>query len=168
MGKNCIYFVEGSCEKQLVEALKLPPAKLIPGKVIVFNPIQKRLPMSQLLTIRPNSIVVFVYDTDVQEVDILRDNILLIRKFCERVRLVHLMQVPNIEGELVRCTDVKSVLLLTKSRAANDFKSDFCRPTPQACRYLLERHHLNADLLWTAAAPQPFNNLERNRTTVKA
>lgn len=101
MGKNCIYFVEGFCEKQLVEALKLPPAKLIPGKVVVFNPIQKRLPMSQLLTIRPNSIVVFVYDTDVQEVDILRDNILLIRKYCERVRLVHLMQVPNIEGEQI-------------------------------------------------------------------
>lgn len=168
MGKNCIYFVEGFCEKQLVEALKLPPAKLIPGKVVVFNPIQKRLPMSQLLTIRPNSIVVFVYDTDVQEVDILRDNILLIRKYCERVRLVHLMQVPNIEGELVRCTDVKSVLLLTKSRANNDFKSDFCRPTPQVSRYLLDRHHLDANRLWCTPAPAPFDTIERNRAAVRA
>ena len=168
MGKNCIYFVEGSCEKQLIEALKLPPAKLIPGKVIIFNPIQKRLPMSHLLMIKPNSIVVFVYDTDVQDVEILRENLSRILTYCDRVLVVHLMQVPNIEGELVRCTDVKSVLLLTKSRATNDFKSDFCRPTPQASRFLLDRHHLDADMLWRTPAPAPFDTIERNRAVVKA
>ena len=67
MNIKCIYFVEGPCEKQLVEALKTSPEKLIPGKVKVFNPIQNILSNSQLLMIRPRSVVVFVYDTDVPD-----------------------------------------------------------------------------------------------------
>lgn len=168
MNNKCIYFVEGSCEKQLVEALKLPPANLIPGKVTVFNPIQNLLSKSQLLMIKPYSIVIFVYDTDVPEVDILRENVSRITKYCMNVRIVHLMQVPNIEGELVRCTDVKLAQMLTKSRSANDFKSDFCRLTPQACKYLLSRHHLIANSLWTTPVSAPFDEFVRNRVIANA
>lgn len=52
MNSKCIYYVEGSCEEQLIHALKLPPAKLIPGKVKVFN--------SSGFSRQPGSSVVFV------------------------------------------------------------------------------------------------------------
>lgn len=166
MNKKCIYFVEGSCEKQLIDALKQRPAKLIPGKVKILNPVQRRLSKSLLLTIDPGSIVVFVYDTDKPEAEILLENIALLANLCVSVRVVHLMQVLNIEDELVRSTDVKSAPELTKSRGTGAFKSDFCRLTPLACRSLLDRHHLNAGKLWNTPSPAPYDRISRNRAVV--
>ena len=44
-------------------------AKLIPGKVRIFNVIQKRIPNSQLISIAPGTTIVFVFDTDKTETD---------------------------------------------------------------------------------------------------
>lgn len=46
-----------------------------PGKVKVYNVIQKLIPKSQLLTIQKDSIVVFLIDTDVDETKYLSQNI---------------------------------------------------------------------------------------------
>ncbi len=51
MNNKCIYYVEGPCEQQLVAALKENPAKLIPGKIKVYNVVQNLIPKSQLLSI---------------------------------------------------------------------------------------------------------------------
>lgn len=51
MNNKCIYYVEGPCEQQLIAALKENPAKLIPGKIKVFNVIQNLIPKSQTLSI---------------------------------------------------------------------------------------------------------------------
>ena len=65
MNSNYIYYVEGDCEKVLIDALKESPSKIIPGRVKVFNPIMKELSRSQLVMIRPGTTVIFVFDTDV-------------------------------------------------------------------------------------------------------
>lgn len=46
MNKKCIYYVEGDCEEQFIQAMKLDPAKLMPGKVKVFNIVQNEIPKS--------------------------------------------------------------------------------------------------------------------------
>ena len=51
MNNKCIYYVEGPCDQQLIAALKENPAKLIPGKIKVFNVIQNLIPKSQMLSI---------------------------------------------------------------------------------------------------------------------
>ena len=48
MNSKCIYFVEGECEKQLINALKISPEILTPGKVKVYNVKQNLIPKSQL------------------------------------------------------------------------------------------------------------------------
>ena len=48
MNNKCIYYVEGPCEQQLIAALKETPARLIPGKVKVFNVVQNLIPKSQI------------------------------------------------------------------------------------------------------------------------
>ena len=53
---NCTYFVEGLCEKQLIDSLKNTDL-LIPGKVKVFNVVQADLKPSHLLSIRDGYIV---------------------------------------------------------------------------------------------------------------
>lgn len=168
MNNRCIYFVEGQCEELLVKALRQQPARLIPGKVKVLNPVQNPIPPSILLTISPGMTVVLVYDTDRPETENLLNNIALLKKSCGKVRLIHLMQVRALEDELVRCTDVREAMELTKSATKKDFKSDFCKLSPQKCRQLLERHQLDADKLWTSSAPAPFDKIDRKRSLVKA
>ena len=51
MNSKCIYYVEGPCEQQLIAALKESPAKLVPGKVKVFNVVQNLIPKSQMLSL---------------------------------------------------------------------------------------------------------------------
>lgn len=165
---KCIYFVEGQCEELLVKALRQQPARLIPGRVKVLNPIQNWIPKSILLTIEPGMTVVLVYDTDKPEMEILLRNIELLKHSCVKVRLIHLMQVRSLEDELVRCTDVREAMELTKSATKKDFKSDFCKLSPQSCRQLLERHRLDANKLWTTSAPAPFDKFVSNRDKVKA
>jgi len=164
---KCIYFVEGSCEQQLIRALREKPEKIIPGKIKVFNVILNLLPKSLLLTIQPGTRVAFVFDTDVEMTDCLRKNQSLIRQYCGGVRTVFLPQVLNLEDELVRCTDVKKAWELTKSSGTNKFKTDFCRMKPAECRKLLERHGLKAEALWQTKVPPAFSFIERNDSMIR-
>ena len=72
MNNKCIYYVEGPCEQQLIAALKETPARLIPGKVKVFNVVQNLIPKSQMLSIQAGTTVVLVFDTDVSQISILK------------------------------------------------------------------------------------------------
>ena len=117
--------------------------------------------------IQLGTIVTLVFDTDVPVTEHLKKNIELISRYCSRIRVVFLAQVLNLEDELVRCTDVKQVQELTKSRGKNNFKSDFCRLKTQDCRNALERHHVNVDRLWATDSPKEFSFIKKNASSVK-
>lgn len=167
MAGKCLYFVEGPCEKQLISALKESPGKLIPGKIKVFNIIQRLIPRSQLLSIQQGTVVALVFDTDVPNAEILKKNIELLGRYCGKVKIICLAQVLNLEDELVRCTDVREIQELTQSRGVRNFKADFCRMKPVDSRNLLERHHINVGELWETAAPETFGFLNRNAKQIK-
>lgn len=165
MKNNCIYFAEGKCEERLLNALKEHPQKIQSGRVKVFNVIQKLLPKSQLVTIQAGTTVVLVFDTDVTNTEYLRENIHRLSVFCIRVKLVYLPQVLNLEDELVRCSEVKSVVELTHSRSNKDFKRDFCSMTN--IRTILDRANLNTERLWTKNVPPLFDFVPQNSHEIK-
>lgn len=72
--KRCVYFVEGPCEEKLINALKIEPRLLTPGKVNVYNIIQNEIPRREVNMIKAGTIVVLVFDTDVEKTDILQKN----------------------------------------------------------------------------------------------
>ena len=154
MNKRCFYFVEGECEETLINALKKDPAKIIPGRVKKWNVIDRVLPNSILNTIQPGSIVVLVFDTDVQSSGSLGKNIQMLKKIVSKVMIVCLPQVLNLEDELERCTDVKNVKELIKSKSRSDVKRDFCRLTD--CRQALDIHHFDIGRMWTQPLPEGF------------
>lgn len=167
MNAKCVYLTEGICEQQLINALKSEPARLIPGKIKVFNVVQEELSKSQLVTFAPGSIVVFVFDTDVEVTEYLKKNIELVKKYCSRVKLVTLAQVLNLEDELKRCTDVKRAQDITKSKSVRDFKADFCKMKVIECRNVLERHKLDTAKLWTIKPKGAFGFVAQNGEVVK-
>lgn len=86
--KRCVYFVEGPCEKKLIDALKAEPRLLAPGKVNVYNVIQNEIPRRIVNTIMVGTMVVFVFDTDVDKTDILLRNISYVKKYATQVKVV--------------------------------------------------------------------------------
>ena len=165
MKNNCIYFAEGKCEERLLNALKENPQKIQSGRVKVFNVIQKLLPKSQLVTIQTGTTVVLVFDTDVPNTEFLHENIRRLKMLCSKVRLVFLPQVLNLEDELVRCSEIKSVVELTHSKSNKDFKRDFC--SMSNVRSVLDRVNLNVNSLWTENVPSPFGFVESNSDDIK-
>ena len=127
MNNKCIYYVEGSCEQQLIAALKEAPERLIPGKIKAFNVVQNLIPKSQMLSIQAGTTVVLVFDTDVPQTSNLKKNLELLTRYCGKLKIIFLPQVLNLEDELVRCTDVRTAMELTKSGSVKNFKTDFCK-----------------------------------------
>lgn len=165
MKSNCIYFAEGKCEATLLNALKEKPHKILAGRVKVLNVINDLIPRSLLITIQPGTVVVFVFDTDVQITDYLKKNIELVSKYCAKTKVVFLPQVLNLEDELVRCTDIKTITELTRSKSTKDFKRDFCALSN--CRDALNKHQLDVLELWTQNPPEVFRFLPANSDLVK-
>ena len=165
MKNNCIYFVEGKCEAALLAALKERPQKIVSGRVKIFNVIEKLIPRSQLVTIQVGTTIVFVFDTDVPITESLKKNIQLVSTYCSKPKLVFLPQVMNLEDELVRCTDIRNISELTRSKSAKDFKRDFCAMTN--CRDVLDRHQLDVLRLWTQNPPEVFRFIPSNSEIIK-
>lgn len=167
MNRKCLYFVEGKCEEQLIRSLKVDPARLLPGRVKILNPVLKQISRSQLVTINADTTVVLVYDTDVKLSQRLSQNIKNLKKYCHRVNIVHLAQVFNLEDELVRSTDVSDVKELTKSTGFSSFKNDFCRMNYQQCRHMLQQHQFNIEKMWATQPSEPFQFVKQNGEEVK-
>lgn len=128
MNKNAIvqYYVEGEDEKKLIEVLKAN--KLVcAGKIQIFNPICEKLTKARLMTIKPGTNVVMIFDTDVGDTAILQENIGMMNG-CSNVSKVHTVtQVKNLEDELLRCCKIRKITDLFGSDGVKKFKSDFIK-----------------------------------------
>ena len=165
--KKCLYFVEGKCEEQLINALKAEPRLITPGKVNVLNVVTDVIPRREVNMIKAGTTVVFVFDTDVEKTDLLLKNISYVNKYASQVKVVMLAQVLNFEDEIVRATDVKKAQEFTKSNSVSAFKSDFCRMKVEECRKALERHHIDVTVLWTKKPSGKFSFIEQNGEAIK-
>lgn len=120
-----------------------------------------------MLSIQAGTIVILVFDTDVPVTTNLQKNLELLHRYCGKLRIVFFPQVLNLEDELTRCTDVKSVTELTKSNSIRNFKTDFCKLKVKDCRAMLERHGLDVTKLWTTTVPSAFSFIEGNSNQAK-
>lgn len=167
MSNQCIYFVEGQCEKKLLDALRQSPALVVPGKVIVYNVIQRLIPESRLYSIKPGTRVTLVFDTDKSETKYLKRNIELLRQYDSSFEIIYLSQVRNFEDEIVRSTDVIKAEHLTQSKSKSEFKSDFCKLKDSDCRQTLVRHHFDIQKIWVTGVPEDFSFFELNSSLIK-
>ena len=165
MIRNCIYYVEGECEKKLIGALKEQPVLIYTGKVKVRNVVSELIPRSELLTIKKDTAVILVFDTDIPKTDLLNKNIANLKKFCSAVKVLTVAQVPDFESELVRSTDVKNVSEITKSKSGSDFKRDFCRLTDP--RHTLDNHGFDIDKIWAQNPTGVFSSIKQNGKDIK-
>lgn len=167
MSKNLfhyIYYVEGENEKTLLNVLKTDLKCIIAGKVEVFNAIQEKITLTRVRMYKPNTNIVFVYDTDTSHVDLLKENILFLRKQKCVKNIFCVPQVQNLEDELERCCKINNIFELTKSKTKSNFKSDFnkCNLTT-----LLDKYHFDINLLWNKIPTNDFHQFGNDSKMIK-
>lgn len=118
------YYVEGECERVVVNALKNDLKMIFPGKVEVFNVNQEQFTNLRLRTLKKGSTVILVYDTDVGDEKCLQKNIDFLNSKSNVKNIICIPQVNNLEDELLNSCAIREIKEITKSKSNKNFKSD--------------------------------------------
>lgn len=156
MNYRLLYYVEGQCEKKLIDTLKEHQC-VLPGKIEVFNVTQDVFNDMRIRLIPPKSIIVLVFDTDVKLADVLLENIAVLGKQNNVIHLYCVPQVRNLEEELVRSTDVKAPKEILNCKGNADFKGAFIKE--KRLYEKLMNHHFDLSKLWNTFPPDEYSKM---------
>lgn len=165
--RRFFYLAEGECEEKLLQALKLKPSLIHPGKVEKFNVIQDELPTRKLMKYPVGCVVVLVFDTDKEVTEHLKANLEMLRSLPFKVEVKTVVEVLNFEDELERSTDVLRAQDFTKSETVQDFKSAVNRMGEEPFRAALKRHKFVLSKLWSQKPPKAFSFVKQDGGEVK-
>ena len=163
--KYYIYYVEGQCEEKLINTLKCDSKLIRPGKVQICNVIGKKITQGQLMMIKPHTVVVLVFDTDVMQTTILYENIKILEKCSNVDAVITITQVRNFEEELLYSCDIKNILEFTHSKSNADFKRDFIHISNLQRR--LEEVSFDISKFWSRSPVGSFAKLENGAEQIK-
>ncbi|MGN0538357.1 MAG: hypothetical protein ACI4KI_00705 [Candidatus Fimenecus sp.] len=163
--KYILYYVEGEDECKLIEVLKSQLGVIKPGKVQKINVVEQKITYARLRTIKPNTMVVMVFDTDTNRVDILKENLKMLQSCSSVSEIVTIPQVHNLEEELVRSCNIKNITELLNSKSKTEFKNDFIRVT-NADKKLKERG-FNIDIFWSKEPESPYHEIPNLSKKIK-
>ena len=149
------YYVEGECEEKLINEYKVPPySSFKPGKVEVFNFIQKRISNQRLLSLNKNTVIILVYDIDVEKTEVLEENIKKLNEFDFKV--YHIQSIRNFEDEIVYSTDLKKINDMFSTESVDEFKNYFIHQDRLVSR--LKKEKIKVDKIWSRVnKKQPFD-----------
>ncbi len=164
-GKHIQYYVEGEDEKKLVDTLKTNLRLIEPGKTDIFNTIQKRFTLAQIRPLKQNTIVVLVYDTDVEETDILQQNISFLNKQKAISEVLCIPQVNNLEDELLRSCQIKKITDLTHSPSLKDYKRDLIKCSNLNIR--LQKCKFDITKFWSSTPSNLFHHWGNDAHKIK-
>lgn len=159
------YYVEGEDEEKLIKVLKSDLGLIRTGRVHKLNVVECEFTNARLMTIRPGTMVVLVFDTDTGHTEILNKNIDRLKRCSAVLEVVAIPQVLNLEQELVRSCDIKKVVDLLGSKSKKDFKSDFIRATNLADK--LREHQFDITRFWCTQPLQPYQNIGNQADMIK-
>ncbi len=159
------YYVEGEDEKKLISVLKSNMEVIKPGRVQKLNVVQDQITDANLRTLKSGTIVVLVFDTDTEQVEILKKNIKKLNGCRAVSKVITIPQVPNLEGELVRSCNINDVTELLNSRSRKDFKNEFIRVSNLE-KKLIE-HDFDLTIFWTKQPEAPYQDIINNAEEIK-
>ena len=125
------YFVEGPDDKKVLDTLKTDLRMILPGKVEKFNVVQNKLTKNRLMTSKYPTTVILVFDADAGNIDILRENIDLLRRQKNQIRevicimQVILIHITNLSSRLKECQfDLSKFWVMQPSNQYKDIMNE--------------------------------------------
>ena len=158
------YYVEGECEKNFLSSFmhaKSSEYIIHPGKIEKLNPVTSKISETKARTIKRDTRIVFVFDTDVENTLILEENIKTLKRisFIESKDIIFLMSIKRFEEEIVfSCNSIKDVKGLIKffnSQGLSAFKTDFSHHKNLEDK--LKQAGFDIKLMWNREANTPFD-----------
>jgi len=148
MAKYVQYFVEGECEEKIIKVFQKNKAnRFIPGKVEILNAAFEKISKMRIMQMKKNTTVILVYDTDKFNIDILKNNVSILKKSANIESVIHVQSIEKFEDEIVYSTDIKSINDVFKTANEKDFKNRFIE-----CKALIEKLskiNFNFNKIWT-------------------
>lgn len=163
-----VYYVEGEDERTLITSLKSELKVIHPGTVKILNLVNHKITNYERMQLTKDTIAVFVFDTDVEQLEQLEENISILKK-TKRDRslkdFIFILQVPNLEGELLRSCNISRIREFLNSKTDSDFKTDMAQA--KGLHYTLKRHSFDIDKFWCTAPRNCFSQYENSAHKVK-
>lgn len=159
------YFVEGEDEEKLIHVLKTDLGLIRPGKVQKLNVIEHVLADARLMTLRPGTMVVLIFDTDTGNTSILNRNLEKLKKCSAVSEIVTIPQIFNLEDELVYSCDIKKITELLDSKSKKEFKTDFIRTKDLANK--LREHQFDINRFWCKQPLPPYQSIKNQAETIR-
>lgn len=162
---NIQYYVEGDDEKKLLTVLKTQLKLIRPGKIQKLNVINEYITDVTLRTLKEDTWVVLVFDTDTNQVDILQKNIRKLNQCPSVSKVITIPQVRNLEDELLRSCKIKKITNLLNSRSVSKFKSDLIHISNLDAK--LSEHQFNINKFWSLTPPSPYQAISNEAKSIK-
>ena len=161
MAKNNIYhyFVEGDCEEKLINTFKMPPYLYFQaGKVEVFNFINRKISNQRLTALSKNTIIILVYDIDVENTETLDENVKKLKDAGFKVH--HIQSIRNFEEEIIFTSNLKNINDMFDTENIDDFKHRFINQKNIDKR--LEKIEFDKTKMWSRLNNKsPFNKYSK-------
>lgn len=167
--KNYLYLVEGDDEKNLVDYLRNKPKLIYSGKTKVFNVFTKEISNALLRTFKDNTIVIFVFDTDLPN-----PNLKLFQKNFDKLKsspkvkdIVLIPQCKNLEDEIIRSTSINRIIDFFPSENIAKFKSTFAKATYEVLRDRFDKNSFDFSLMWSKRPDGSYKMIENQSDKIK-
>ena len=164
-GKYYHYFVEGQDEEKLLVTLKTDMRLIKPGKIQVFNVVEKQMKKAYLLTLKMHTTVVFVFDTDTGKTDTLKYNIKMVEACPNVDEVICVVQNKNLENELKRACNIREIKDLTGSKTNSEYKHDLIAMNNLAAKLRDKDFHI--EKLWTQESPNGYEGIKNGAEKIK-
>ena len=162
---NYQYYVEGKNEKALLSTLKSELRCIRSGKIDIFNVVQSKFTITRIRTLRPNTTVVFVYDTDTDNIAILQQNLDFLKDQTAIKEIVCVPQVTNLEDELIRSCQLRNIGELTHSNSKRNYKRDLNCCTNLGSR--LKKCKFDLSKFWSCIPGNNFKVFGNDSASIK-
>lgn len=160
------YYVEGHDEKKIVDILKREMGCIKSGRVDIFNVVQNHFTEARIRTLKSGTIVVLIYDTDVDNhIVTMKENLAFLNKQACIKKVLCIPQVRNLEDELRNACDIKSISELTKSKTDGNYKRDLINCNNLETR--LKQSNFQISRFWSLLPDNKFQDFGNDAEQIK-
>lgn len=165
MPKIFRYYVEGQCEKHFLDTYKSGPAPVFKsGKVEVFNVMNERITQTRLINFSKNTVLVLIFDTDIEPTDVFKHNLSLLRKNKNISEIIYVPSIRNFEEELVYSSDINDINEMFKTKGLKEFKTKFnsSNIVPR-----MSKINFSFQKIWSRVPQKPFSKYKQQGYQIK-
>ena len=154
--KQILILVEGETERKLIKALN------IAGRVRIVNLWEN--PINKILPTINKQLVYIIFDTDtLKQISFFQNNLRVLEK--NNIDFKLFQQTNNLEDELVRCTNCKTINDIFNTQGVKEFKNQWNKSNNLEQKLL--KLNFRTEQLWSGQLSTPLKAWNHKKASFK-